>query len=422
MNPSFHGLVNIPLQLCYSKQMTKLSPTVEYSPLKRNFRLFYTVNFFQSAHFSLPIGLLFGVEYLGVSYLQAGALFLVSWVVSLCFDFLTGTIADKYGRKKIFVIGMVLQLLSMLPYVITKNYGVLVCASVIAGIGMALVSNTLNALLYEQAKEQKKLKYYQHANAVANACMYGGRILASIIGGVAYLAHPVLPYGLTVIGLVLALIAGMYMHFSKRVEERAENETHLKIMKTAWRIFLSNVALIKFTIVITLISVWGDYIFNVYQPFYIEEHGVSSVILGYIFAGISVLSAAGSIAMRHLPNRFSVHAVNTLTLTGIAITASLLTILPMPAVYVAPIGLAIVSGFSIPNLNLYINKHAPSNIRSSVLSIATTATGLGSGVGIIVVLQLVTHVPFWQITTGCLVGCILTILANSLFKAEEKST
>lgn len=112
--------------------------------------------------------------------------------------------------------------------------------------------------------------------------------------------------------------------------------------------------------------------------------------------------------------------VNTLTLTGIAITAILLTILPMPAVYLAPIGLAIVSGFSIPNLHLYVNKHAPSHIRSSVLSIATTATGLGSGIGILVVLQLVNHIPFWQITAICLVGCIITILMNSFFKTEEK--
>lgn len=400
--------------------MINSSLAAKRSSLKRNFRLFYALNFSQSAHFSLPIGLLFGVEYLGVSYLQAGTLFLVSWIVSLCFDFLTGTIADKYGRKKIFVIGMSLQILGMLPYLVTKDYGMLVCASIIAGIGIALVSNTLGALLYEEAKEQKKLKYYQHANAVANAYMYGGRIIASIIGGIVYLVHPVLPYGLTMIGLVLALIAGICMHFTRRVEEHAESETHLRIMKAAWRIFLSNKALIKFTIIITLISIWGDYIFNVYQPFYIEEHGVSSVILGYIFAGISVFSAAGSIAMRHLPNKFSAHAVNTLALSGIAITAILLTVLPMPAVYLAPIGLAVVSGFSIPNLNLYINRHAPSAIRSSVLSIATTATGLGSGMGILVVLQLVTHIPFWQITTICLVGCIVTILANNLFKTEEK--
>ena len=392
-----------------------------FRSLKRNTRFYYAVNFFQATIFSLPVFMLFGVEYLEVSYFQAGSLFLVAWIVSLCFDFLSGAIADKYGRKNIFIIGVCLQIFGTLSYVITKNYEVLICAAVITGIGMALASNTLGALLYEQAKEQKHLKYYQHISAMAGVYMYGGRIFASIIGGLVYLVHPVLPYGLTAAGLVFALIAGMYMRFSRRVEEHAEYETHVKIMKDAWKIFLSNAALTKFTIMLLVVGIWGDYMFNLYQPFYIEMHGTSSATLGYIFAGISVLSALGSLSMRYLPSKLSSHTINSLTLGGIALTAVLLLILPVPTVYLAPVGLAVVSGLSAPNLNIYINRHAPNKIRSSVLSIASTATGVGSAIGIVVVLQLVVRIPFWQITTVCLAGCTVAILANSIFKTHEKS-
>lgn len=364
--------------------------------------------------------MLFGVNYLGVSYLQAGALFLISWIVSLCFDFLTGTIADRYGRKRVFAIGVCLQIISTLPFVIIMNYEVLVIASVVAGIGMALVSNTLNALLYEQSKEQRKIKYFQHANAVAGAFSYSGRIIASIIGGFAYFVHPTLPYGLTIFALFFALMAGLSMHFSKRVEEHAENDTHVGIMKSAWKIFSSNPALIKFTVVISLISVWGDYIFTNYQPFYIDQ-GVSSVVLGYIYAGISLLSALGSIAMRRMPNKLSAHAVSSLTLAGIIFTAFILMASKVPVVFLAPVGLAIVSGFSMPNLSLYVNRHAPAKIRSSVLSIATTATGIGSGIGIFLALQLIGHISFQQIMTICIVGCAVTLLANILFKPAEKT-
>lgn len=210
------------------------------------------------------------------------------------------------------------------------------------------------------------------------------------------------------------------MHFSKKVEEHTEHETNLKIMASAWKIFSSNAALIKFTIIICFISIWGDYIFNIYQPLYIEEHGVSSVTLGYIYAGISILSALGSLIMRRLPNAFSPHTINSLTLSGIALTASLLTVLKVPVIYLAPIGLAIVSGFSMPNLNLYVNKFAPNKIRSSVLSIATTATGIGSGVGIFVALQLIGHISFQHITIICIVGCFLAFALNNIYTQTER--
>lgn len=287
---------------------------------------------------------------------------------------------------------------------------------------MALVSNTLTALLYEQAKEQKSLPYFQHATATANAFSYAGRVGASLIGGLVYLVHPTLPYSFTLVALVVALVAGTKMHFSKKVEEHTEHETNLKIMASAWKVFSSNAALIKFTIIICFISIWGDYIFNIYQPLYIEEHGVSSVTLGYIYAGVSILSALGSLIMRRLPNAFSPHTINSLTLSGIALTALLLTILKVPVIYLAPIGLAIVSGFSMPNLSLYVNKFAPNKIRSSVLSIATTATGIGSGIGIFAALQLIGHISFQHITIICIVGCLFAIALNTIYRPAEKGT
>ncbi len=389
--------------------------------LRRNFRLFYAVSFFSWAHFSLPIYMLFGVDYLGVSYLQAGALFLISWIVSLCFDFLTGTIADRYGRRRVFVIGLLLQIACLVPFVVTKNYSTLVVASVVAGIGMALVSNTLNALLYEQSKENDALKYFQRSNAAANAFSYGGRVMASVVGGFVYFIHPTLPYGLTILALVLALVAGARMHFSKRVEEHAEDETNPRIMASAWRVFASNSALIKFVIMIGLISVWGDYIFTSYQPYYIDQD-VSSVILGYIYAGISVLSAVGSVAMRSMPSIFSAHFINSLALIGIILTASVLLLFEIPAAYLAPVGLGIVSGFSMPNLNLYVNRHAPAKIRSSVLSIATTAMGIGSALGILFVLLLINHVNFHSIMLICIGGCVVVLAANIFFRPAEKTT
>lgn len=387
--------------------------------LKRNFRLFCATNFFTGALFTIPIYILFGREYLHLSYLQAGSFFLVAWCLSLALDFVGGILADKYGRKRIFVTGLVLQIVGTTPFIFVKDYPLLLLSSLVIGLGMALVSNTVTALLYEQASELGHKRYYQHANATALAYSYGGRILASIAGGIAYAVHPTLPYLLTVISLILALAAGLAMRFSPKVEEQLEQKSTIQLSRSALKVFTSNRGLIKFTLIVALISIWGDYIFTYYQPYYLQ-FGVSSIELGYLFAAISLFSALGTLAMRKLPNKLSAHAINSITIGGIIITALLLEFLRIPVVYLAPLVMGAISGLTLPNLNLYINKHAPSAIRSSVLSIATTTMGVGSGIGIFTALQLVGQFGQDMILSIVIVGSLCTLLLNVGINVREQ--
>lgn len=355
--------------------------------------------------------MLFGIEYLKVSVFQAGALFLVSWIMSLCLDFISGGVADTQGRKKTFIFGMTIQILGMVPFVVTKNYTILLVASAITGIGMALVSNALSALLYEQAKELDSTKIFQRGVAHAGAFSYAGRVVASIVGGVVYLLNPTLPYALTIGGLAMALFAGVAMTFPGTIERNIKNKTSMTTLKSAWSSFTSDPSLIKFAVVIGLISIWGDFLFTSYQP-YFAHLNVSPIILGYLYAGLSLLSAAGSLLMRHLPEKFSASTINNFVICGMVATPILLLFDKLPLVYFAPAGLALVSAFTGNNIHVYVNNRAPNNIRVSLLSIVTTISGIGSGIGIFVVLQLIGAFDFRTIMTICIVGCVATMLIN----------
>jgi sugar phosphate permease len=132
-----------------------------------------------------------------------------------------------------------------------------------------------------------------------------------------------------------------------------------------------------------------------------------------------LLSALGTIAMRKLPDVFSPNSINSLTLIGITVTAVVLLGQQIPLAYLAPIGLAFVSGFGAPNLSLYINKHAPNGIRTSALSVATSASGIGSGIGILISLKLIGHVSAAVFLSVAIIGCVMSLVTNIGLNTRE---
>ncbi len=275
----------------------------ETQNLKRNFKLLYCLNFFLNSAFTLPIYILFGREYLGLSYLQAGSFLLVSWFVSIVLDFFGGVFTDKIGRKKAFVYGMVIQIATFIPFLLTKSYPLLIISSVLNGIGVALSSNSIDALIYEQAIVVGKKNDYQHANAISQVFVFLGRIYATILGGLSYKIDPRLPYLLYIVALCLVLITGLVMK-TDNIVKRSENGKYLNLVSTAFKVYKNNLALLKFVIVSGIFAFWADMLFAYYQPFFIEQ-GVTSTTLGFLFATISIGSAAGSFMMRKLPDKLS---------------------------------------------------------------------------------------------------------------------
>lgn len=388
--------------------------------LKRNFRLLYTIDFFANSAFTLPIYILFGREYLNVSYFQAGLLFTLGWFVSLAFDFLGGVAADKFGRKQAYLMGIAIQAVSFLPYLFTKNYALLLLSSVITGIGIALGSNSVDAIVYEQATDQDAKQQYQHANANTQAFVFLGRIYATILGGIAYNADPRLPYLLYTVALLVAMLAGTAIKVDGKIND-AEQPNYTTIIKEALGVYKHNLWLVKFIVIGALVSVWGDLMFGFYQPFFIN-HDVSSTTLGFVFAGISFASVIGSLIMRRLPNHASAHLIQSIQLLGVMSTAILLVILKLPITLVVPMLMGLISGFALPNLRLYVNGHTNNNVRASVLSFATTTFGIGSGIGLLLAFSLADHFSPNSVFMFVVAGSLVTLLANLFVRPRRPET
>jgi len=395
------------------------TPAANGRNLRRNIRLLYAENLLSNASFTLPIYILFGTSYLGLNIFRAGSFLLVALVVSILCDFWGGVAADRFGRKRIFAIGTALQVGFCLSFLLTRSYDLLLLASVVEGIGLALAQNSIDALLYEQAAEANQEKAFQHANANTQIFAFVGRIGASLGGGLAFKLDPHLPYLLTALALLGALTAGLLTRFPKHLDQHIPDGTpKWQAVKQSVGTYASNPALIKFVVVMGLASVGADLLFTYYQPFYIGK-GVSAATLGVVFAVVSACSALGSWAMRRLPDHVSGPTITSIALAAIAAEAALLYVLPLPFALAAPAVLGVASGFTYPNLRLYVNKRVANRNRAAVLSVATTLVSLGSAAGLGIGFYLADRWPAARILLLVMVGTGLVLAANVSLKARD---
>ncbi|MDK4492288.1 MFS transporter, partial [Fusobacterium necrophorum] len=78
----------------------------------------------------------------GLTNYQIGILWSIVLFSQMIFDYPTGGFADKYGRLKIFTIGMLFMGLSLFM-MISENIFLLYSGAIILGVGESQVSGTL---------------------------------------------------------------------------------------------------------------------------------------------------------------------------------------------------------------------------------------------------------------------------------------
>lgn len=392
--------------------------------INRNIRLFYAITALEYAYFNDAVLILFGREYLHLTYFKAGSLFFIGWYVSVTLDFWGGVIADKIGRKRCTIYGISLQLISYMPFLFSKTYLFLLLGSIVWGIGVALSSNALHALIYEQFSRItcKSKRTYAHVSATSQIYLFISIGLATIIGGFAYTIDPRLPYLLIIITLFIAAIATCLMYVPQDNKLDIDNTSFFDVVRTATNTFWSNKSLRYFIIIGFLLGMFGDMLYAYYQPYFINIK-VSAVTLGLLFGAIRAASAFGSYIMRRLSASIAPSYIQILNASSIVLTAMLLFFLNLPYVLAAPLLFGINSGLTEPNMRLFVNKHAKDNVRASVLSFSTTVISLGVGSGFVTAYYLSDKVSARTILSLIILGSTIIILLRIYYtKMLDRNT
>lgn len=79
----------------------------------------------------------------------------------------SGYFADRLGRKKSILLGAVLELASVVVLYTATNYGLLLVAHILIGLGTAFISGADSALLYDTLLELEREKEYTRIDGKA---------------------------------------------------------------------------------------------------------------------------------------------------------------------------------------------------------------------------------------------------------------
>ena len=218
---------------------------------------------------------------LGINNTQIGFIWSLVLFSQMIFDYPTGSFADKYGRLRIFTIGMIFMGIATL--IIAKSYNVfmLYISGILLGLGESQVSGTLfpwfvNSISIENNKE--KQEYIFKINAQS-------QFLTNIIGvltGFIISFFNIDYKTLLIISGMLYIVNGVFIYFS--FEDNKSTETDLvKIGKKSLLFFIKERKLWIYTLALTSsYSFYSIYLF-IWQPVG-KSLGITGSRLGSVYS------------------------------------------------------------------------------------------------------------------------------------------
>lgn len=218
---------------------------------------------------------------LGINNTQIGFIWSLVLFSQMIFDYPTGSFADKYGRLRIFTIGMIFM--GIATIIIAKSYNVpmLYISGILLGLGESQVSGTLfpwfvNSISIENNKE--KQEYIFKINAQS-------QFLTNIIGvltGFIISFFNIDYKTLLIISGMLYVVNGVFIYFS--FEDNKSTETDLvKIGKKSLLFFIKERKLWIYTLALTSsYSFYSIYLF-IWQPVG-KSLGITGSRLGSVYS------------------------------------------------------------------------------------------------------------------------------------------
>ena len=218
---------------------------------------------------------------LGINNTQIGFIWSLVLFSQMIFDYPTGSFADKYGRLRIFTIGMIFM--GIATIIIAKSYNVpmLYISGILLGLGESQVSGTLfpwfvNSISIEDNKE--KQEYIFKINAQS-------QFLSNIIGvltGFIISFFNIDYKTLLIISGMLYIVNGVFIYFS--FEDNKSTETDLvKIGKKSLLFFIKEQKLWIYTLALTSsYSFYSIYLF-IWQPVG-KSLGITGSRLGSVYS------------------------------------------------------------------------------------------------------------------------------------------
>lgn len=291
-------------------QLPSQTANVAFLPLAQQLRWLRTYALVTYPFACVPFLYLFFVEN-GLDAGQYGEILTAYYVAMFVAEVPTGILADRFGPKRMLVIGPMILAAGFAAMVSSPNYQGFLIGEILLGLGHAVLSGPPTAVLYETlARHDQQHRYLEEESRIHARRLYGtggAFLLGGLLvyfGNADGTAYTIAILTTCVLHLVATLCACRLpaqpttKHHGKPTDFLAHARMELQKPAVRW-------LLLYWLVLFTLLR----FPFHNYQP-YLKAAGetepllANAIVIGGVFAGLSLLAAPLSSTVPQLVTRF----------------------------------------------------------------------------------------------------------------------
>lgn len=341
----------------------------------------------------------------GLTAFEISSLFAIWSITSFALEIPSGSLADKFPRKNILLLGTLAKLIGFSLWLFVPNYWGFLVGFVLWGVKASFTSGTREALVYDELQRAKSLNLYTKVMGRMESFSILGMIAAGF--GASVLAGR--GYGLIlVLSLVAIVISGVILALFPDVPSvKSTMETrYIEYLKEGVKIVFKKPVLLFFVLSLGILTGLGAA--DEYFSLIFRDKGLTNSAIALWLAVIYIFGAIGSFWAHKLDNykRLLGSALfcGAALLLGTALAPSLLA--PLLA------GLYMMFLYAVAIIfNTQLQKNASDKARATTTSVGNFIAEL-FGLFTIAVIALGAHISSYSYGLGLAAGSVMLLGAG----------
>ncbi|MCJ7746363.1 MAG: MFS transporter [Desulfobacterales bacterium] len=339
----------------------------------------------------LSVVLVLYLAQVGLNQVQIGLLLTLTLIGDTIISLWITTNADRFGRRRMLILGAVLMIFAGILFAITRNFLFLLIAATIgvispSGYEVGPFLSIEQAALSQIVSDEKRTHLFAWYNLVGSfatalgALGGGGLVQALQDSGVSALgSYRTIVIGYAIIGVLLGVL---FTRLSPAVEVRAGGDSSHSTsdFKTRFGLHRSRGVVLKLSALFSIDAFAGGFVLQSLLAYWFHvRFNVQPAILGSIFFGANILAGLSALTAAWVASRIGL--IRTMVFTHIPSNILLILVPLMPNL---PLAIAIlllrfsISQMDVPTRQSYTMAVVAPDERSAAAGITGIARTIGA--------------------------------------------
>ena len=235
-----------------------------------------------------PFFALYITQKFGVGMTQAGILLGMSSLFGLIGSFMGGALADRFGRRKLILFGLVFSALSSLLFGLAWDIQMMYGLVVIVGLLSRIAAPAQDAMMADILPEAKRQEGFGITRVAFNYAWIVGTALGGLIAARSFMALFITD---AVLSLIVAAILFRFLPETKPAPRTEKQEEGLLNTVKGYKVVLRDSAYIAFTLIGMIVLVVYQQQYSSLAVYLKDVHNISPRVYGIMLsvAGLEVV-------------------------------------------------------------------------------------------------------------------------------------